>query len=570
VRRARPIVTSVGLILWVLYRLSPLPYGYNDTNLLHLWVDLVAAARMRVLSHLGQYSSTTVATILIPLVEWFWNVAQDVMAMILVSGLVRLVYRLYHTGRHEWKDIAIDSLFEWASQNVAMVQSELAKETTKFNADAEQILHKNPDRVKTLGIPEAGRSRATVLRELQDSGETENQKWQNGTVSGTVYSDDPEHTAFLNSVYSAYSWSNPLHPGYWPKLNQCESEVIAMTSDMLHGPGIGCMTSGGTESILLAIRAHLQYYGKRRGIAYPELVCGSTAHAAVNKACEVFGIRMVVMDCNDGDTYQLNPDAVRKHITSNTIMIYASAPTYPQGVIDPIEELSDIALEYDIGLHVDACLGGFVLPFCDDVPVFDFRLPGVTSMSADTHKYGFSTKGTSVVMYNQNELRHGQYFAYAKWTGGMYVTPTFAGSRPGALSACAWAALVSIGRQGYRERVEQIVKAARSLAAGIDEIDGLRLMTARPYMVVCVGSDEMDIYRVQDALSTAGWSFSSMQSPACIHLCVTLNTVPHIARLVQDLRKAVEKVRSEGDKFSKKGTAGIYGTVGAIPGGPGT
>jgi sphinganine-1-phosphate aldolase len=162
-------------------------------------------------------------------------------------------------------------------------------------------------------------------------------------------------------------------------------------------------------------------------------------------------------------------------------------------------------------------------------------------------------------------------FRYAKWTGGMYVTPTFAGSRSGALSACAWASLVSLGRDGYRTRVDQIVKAARSLAAGVEEMDGLKLLTTKPYMVVCMGSDELDIYRIQDALTAAGWSFSSLQSPACIHICVTLNVVPNIDELLQDLRKAVEKVRSEGDgKGSKKGTAGVYGTVGAIPAGPGT
>lgn len=579
VRRARPIVTYVGLTLWVLYRLSPVQ---NDTNLLHLTVNLVAAARRTVLSHLDKYGDTNTSaawtwtawmcsTLLIPVTEWLFTVAQDVMGIILVTGLVRCVYCLFHYSAKEWNEYIANSMFAWAERNVPAVKKEMAKQTASFNKDAEQMLHKNPARIKTLMIPDTGRCQRAVLQELEDSASKENAMWQEGTVSGTVYMNDPEHTEFMNAVYSAYSWSNPLHPGQWPKLNQCESEVIAMTSNMLHGPvpGIGCMSSGGTESILLAVRAHLNVYGKQRGIVHPEIVCGSTAHAALNKACEVFGIRQVVVDCDDGRTYQLKSEAVRKLITANTIMIYASAPTYPQGVIDPISELSDIAVKYDIGLHVDACLGGFVLPFCDDVPVFDFRCPGVTSMSADTHKYGFATKGTSVVMYSKNELRHGQYFAYAKWTGGMYVTPTFAGSRPGALSACAWAALVSLGREGYRERVEQIVKAARSFAAGVEKIDGLKLLTQKPYMVVCVGSDEMDIYRVKDALTTAGWSLSSLQSPACIHLCITLNSAPNIERLLQDLREAVKKVRSEGDKGSKKGTAGVYGTVGAIPGGPG-
>jgi hypothetical protein len=417
VRRARPVVTFVGLAAWVFYRLFCIQ---NDQTLLQLWVELVATTRMQVLSRLGHdYPGTTLGIhmnmnhVLIPAVEWLFRIAQDIMAFILVSGLARLLYCLVHYSMQEWNDAVLESLFQWASEHVPVVTHELRKQTDNFNADAEKILHKNPARIKTLVLPVKGRSRQQVLVELETCATLENKKWQTGKVSGTVYSDDPAHSGFLSQVYGAYSWSNPLHPGYWPKLQQCESEVIAMTNNMLHGPspGIGCMTSGGTESIMLAIRAHLVHYGKRRGIVYPEIVCGTTAHAAVNKACEVFGIRQVAVDCNDGQTYQLKPEAVRRHITANTIMIYASAPTYPQGVIDPIPELSEIALEYDIGLHVDACLGGFVLPFCDDAPVFDFRCEGVTSMSADTHKYGFSTKGTSVVMYNSQELRHGQYFA---------------------------------------------------------------------------------------------------------------------------------------------------------------
>lgn len=174
------------------------------------------------------------------------------------------------------------------------------------------------------------------------------------------------------------------------------------------------------SGIMLAIRAHLNYYGKRRGIAFPELICCSTAHAAVDKACDVFGIRKVCIPC-DPNTFTLSSNQVRSRITSNTILIYASAPCYPQGVIDPIEQLGQLALEYSFGLHVDACLGGFILPFCKplgyEIPKFDFECPGVTSMSVDTHKYGYASKGTSVVLYRTKELRHGQYFSYSKWSG---------------------------------------------------------------------------------------------------------------------------------------------------------
>jgi sphinganine-1-phosphate aldolase len=297
---------------------------------------------------------------------------------------------------------------------------------------------------------------------------------------------------------------------YRPKLNQCESEAICMAADLLHGPSIGCMTSGGTESIILAVRAHVNYYGTRRNIEYPEIISGSSAHAALNKACEMFHIRLVVVDCSQ-DGWQLQVSRVRRCITSNTVMIYASAPTYPQGVVDPISELSELAVAFDIGLHVDACLGGFILPFCSDTPVFDFRNEGVTSMSIDTHKYGFASKGTSIVVYKTKELRHAQYFSFPHWSGGMYATPTIAGSRPGALAACAWASLIAIGKDGYETRAQRIVNAARLIAKGVDEMPGLVLMTPIPYMVVCFGSNVVDIYRVLDAMKTLGWELNSLQ-----------------------------------------------------------
>lgn len=179
-----------------------------------------------------------------------------------------------------------------------------------------------------------------------------------------------------------------------------------MTANLMNGGDmgvVGSMTCGGTESIILAVRAHLQIYGKKRGIKYPEIISGNTAHAGLDKACEMFGIRLVQITCNESNNFQLQPEEVERRMNMNVIMIYASAPGYPQGVIDPIDGLSNISLKYDVGLHVDCCLGGFILPFAKtmdyNVPKFDFSCQGVTSMSADTHKYGYTCKGSSVVLY---------------------------------------------------------------------------------------------------------------------------------------------------------------------------
>ena len=341
-----------------------------------------------------------------------------------------------------------------------------------------------------------------------------------------------------------------------------------MTSKILHGPPIGCVTSGGTESILTAVRAHLVCYGKQRGISCPEIICGSTAHCSLNKACDILGIRLVTiqLDYDDGHSYELKADKVRKHITCNTIMIFASAPAFPHGTIDPMDNLSALAMQYDIGLHVDACLGGFVLPFCDHkmVPqIFDFRLPGVTSMSADTHKYGHATKGTSVVVFRFLKLRHAAYFPCSNWSGGLYITPTLAGSRPGSLIGCAWAALVSIGETGYKEQARFIVDGARRIADAIKTIPGLKLMTLNPTIVVAFSSDEFNIYRVKDALSKMGWILNPLQSPPALNICVTENIA--VDAFIHDLRAAVSRVKAEGLVQKASGTASIYNAVMTLP-----
>jgi glutamate/tyrosine decarboxylase-like PLP-dependent enzyme len=565
VRQIRPLVSFLGIVGWIAFRLSP---SDHSTSLLQYLHRVLAYFNERLVKLLTSNEADT-NYLLVGAARWLWTVAEDFMAILLLSSLARVIYCLRHYSIAEWKYSFTQSAFDWALDHVAVFAAQLEKQAKKVKTDSEPALGKDPNRVKITAMPVSGRAAEDIVQELQHFAEKEDKMWQLGKVSGTVYSNSDEHTSLMNRVYAAYSWSNPLHPGIWPKLNQCEGEVIAMTADMLHAPPIGSMTSGGTESIILAIRAHWNVYGKRRGIRHPELVCGTTAHAAVYKACDMFGIRVVSIDCNHRhDSFQLNPDRVSKGITSNTIMIYASAPSYPQGVVDPIEALSKIALRYKVGLHVDACLGGFVLPFVDDAPVFDFRNPGVTSMSADTHKYGYASKGTSIVLYRDNTLRHGQYFSYSWWTGGLYSTPTIAGSRPGALSACAWAALVSLGKDGYRERSHLIVNAARAIADGIQLVRGVKLLTPKPFMVVSFTSNEMDIYRIQDYMTKAGWNLNALQSPASVHICVTLNVVPKVDSFLRDLKMSINQVRNEGKGGRKKGTAGVYGTVGSLPAGP--
>jgi len=269
-----------------------------------------------------------------------------------------------------------------------------------------------------------------------------------------------------------------------------------------------------------------------------------------------------------GDDFRADVAATEKAISDNTIVIVGSAPPFPHGLIDPVEELSELARARGIGFHTDACLGGFILPWAEklgyDVPPFDFRLPGVTSMSADTHKFGYAAKGTSVVLYRGHELRHYQYFTMTDWPGGFYCSPSFAGSRPGALSAACWAAMVSIGEQGYLEAARRILETAAKIKKGIAEIPDLYVI-GDPLFVIAFGSKEIDIYKVMDAMTERGWSLNGLYKPACVHLCATLrHAEPGAAeRFIEDLKASVAYV--EDNPSVVGGMAPMYGMANTIP-----
>jgi sphinganine-1-phosphate aldolase len=291
-----------------------------------------------------------------------------------------------------------------------------------------------------------------------------------------------------------------------------------------------------------------------------------TAHAAFDKAAHCFGIEPIKIPV--GDDCRALVDEARKAVGRNTIALVGSAPAFPHGGIDPIAQLSELARERHVGFHTDACLGGFVLPFARklgaDVPEFDFALPGVTSMSADTHKYGYAAKGTSVVLYRNRALRRHQYFRTTDWPGGLYASPTFAGSRPGGLSAACWAAMMSIGEEGYLAATRAILDTASEIKRGIAAIPGLRVL-GQPLWVIAFASDELNIYKVLDFMTHARWNLNGLHKPPCVHLCVTLrHTMPGVAeRFLDDLRNAVDHVRAHPDE--KGGMAPVYGLANSMP-----
>ncbi|GHG72766.1 aminotransferase class V-fold PLP-dependent enzyme [Comamonas sp. JC664] len=458
------------------------------------------------------------------------------------------------------------------------VKDLLSKETGSLLSELEGGLKPYRGKMQSYDrLPSSGRPREDVLRELQALESQEEYRWREGRVSGGVYNGDSEHIAFLNRVYALHSQSNPLHADLWPSATKFEAEVVAMTASMLGADAAnvgepeenhicGAMSSGGTESIMLAMKTYRDWARETKGITRPEMVAPASAHPAFDKAAHYFGIKMVRVPV--GPDYRADVDAMRKAINRNTIVLIGSAPGFPHGVIDPIEALSNLARKKRIGFHTDACLGGFVLPFARkldyDVPPFDFRLPGVTSMSVDTHKFGYAAKGSSVVLYRGTELRSFQYFTATDWPGGIYFSPTFSGSRPGALIASAWAALVSMGEQGYLDATRSILETADAIKQGIRAIPELHVL-GEPLFVIAFGSETLDIFKVMERMSEHGWNLNGLHKPSAVHLCVTLrHTQPGVAeQFLVDLRDAVAHVKAHP---SEKGTmAPVYGMAASVP-----
>jgi sphinganine-1-phosphate aldolase len=423
-------------------------------------------------------------------------------------------------------------------------------------------------------LPARGLARTEVTDLVGQMASVEEHAWRDGYASGAVYHGDPEHVAFLSGVYAVQSQSNPLHPDLWPSATKFEAEIVAMTASMLgashappEAPVVGVVSSGGTESILLAMRAYRDFARERRGIAAPEIVAPVTAHAAFDKASRFFDMPLVPIPVDEG--YRADLSAMAGAITERTAVVVASAPTFPHGVIDPIPEIAALAAERGVGCHVDACLGGFILPWAErlgyPVPAFDFRLPGVTSVSADTHKYGYAAKGSSVVLYSGKDLRRFQYYTVADWPGGLYLSPTFAGSRPGALSATCWAAMVSIGADGYLEAARRILTTGARIRDGVAAIPGLRVLGDPLWVTAFAADDGLDVYQVMENMSHRGWSLNGLQRPPAVHIAVTLrHTLPGVAdRFLTDLAASVEEVRANPGVST--GMAPIYGMAASLP-----
>mmetsp|Transcript_32831 Transcript_32831/g.57364 ORF Transcript_32831/g.57364 Transcript_32831/m.57364 type:complete len:524 (+) Transcript_32831:2317-3888(+) len=441
-----------------------------------------------------------------------------------------------------------------------------ANEVIKASVQASVLRHRDPP---SLRLPEKGTPAEAILKKLDTWAERDKKFWQSGKISGGVYNGSDKLASLSAKAMKKFMFANPLHPDLFPAVRQMESEIVAMTADLFHGTATTCgtLTTGGTESLIMAMHTYREWGRKERGITNPEIVACETVHVGVDKAAHYLGMTLVHIPV-DPLTYKVDMKKLRGEINSNTVCIIGSAPNFANGIIDPIEELAVEARKWDIGLHVDCCLGGYVVPFMEaagfPLSPFDFRVPGVTSISCDPHKYGNTTKGVSVILYATPEWRYFQYYTCATWTGGLYATPTMTGSKSGAISVAAWTVLNHIGREGYVEYARKIVNATRYIAAEAAKVPHAVVLGQPTVNVVAIASD-LNVYAIADAMNKDdGWNLACLQFPSSFHLCITSANCDLAEDFVRDLAKAIEKIKANPD-VSKSASAGMYGMAETIP-----
>lgn len=418
-------------------------------------------------------------------------------------------------------------------------------------------------------LPEKGIPREEVLQQLATMAKEEDQFWESGKVSGTMYCGDHEHYAFMNEAFGHYAHVNALQRDICPSMTRFEGEIIAMTLDMLHADAVtdtepvGLVTTGGTGSILHAVLSYREHGRQTRGLDKVNIIKPETAHPAFDKAAHLFDVEVRKAPV-DPQTTQVDVDWVRDHIDGDTVAVIGSACNYGYGTIDPISALSDVVLEKGVGLHVDGCLGGFILPFGQqlgyDIPVFDFRVPGVTSISADTHKYGYAFKGSSVCAFRDKALRNSQYFFLPDWSGGKYCSPGIEGSRSGGILAATWAAMVSLGKGGYLTYAKAIFETSFAMQDAVRSHPELRML-GNPTFLFSFTSDEFDVYHIADFMRPRGWRFNGQQYPNALHMAVTRPQTQSgvVEAFTADLAEAVAYARENRDATPK--STAIYGGV---------
>jgi len=406
-------------------------------------------------------------------------------------------------------------------------------------------------------LPEKGRSRGDVLAQMRalKAGDAD---WQHGRVPLFVFKATDELSEVGRDAFMEFFTENALGgKRAFPSVKKMEDAVVDMALSLFHAPedAVGFMSTGGTESIIQAVQTCRDWNRKRRGDAKHRgnIVAAHSVHPAFDKGAKLMDLE--VRRVPVGADFRADPAAMEAAIDADTIMLVGSAPCFPYGVIDPIADLAAVARRRDVWLHVDACVGGYLAPFAKqigrDIPDFDFAVPGVASMSADLHKFGFCPKPASTVFYRDADKARHHSFDFSDWPNGRFLTGTLVGTRPAGGVAGAWATFQYLGQEGYREIAKKLMGFIDDYRRGLEGIEGLRVVGNPHLSIVAFTADDVDVFRVAEAMEKRGWLPGLLQQPKAIHRMLSLIQAPSLDEYLADLKAALAAVRGEGRAAAK-------------------
>jgi len=408
---------------------------------------------------------------------------------------------------------------------------------------------------QVVPFPEKGSDSETILG-LMEKIHQSDQEWKTGKMFGFVFDPGDEDSRLLEKAFMDFAHLNRLNPTSFPSVRKFENEIVSMCANLLHGDEnvVGSLTSGGTESIIMTVLVAREMAKNKNTSGFkPELVMPVTAHPAFLKACHYLNITPRLIPVREDKRVDVNK--FTEAINKNTILLVCSAPCYPFGVVDPVVEIAPIAEKQKKLLHVDACMGGFMLPFMKElgyhVPAFDFSLPGVTSMSLDAHKYGYAMKGASIILYRNPEMRMKQFFIYPDWPGGIFASTAMAGTRSGGPVAGAWAIMNHLGKEGYYKIVRQVMNATIKIISAVRSIPGLDVISNPDMSIIAITSENQDIFTIADLMEAKGWHLDRQQFPDSLHLTISRGNAQVVDEFIRDLNEVMgqtEKLESESKK----------------------
>lgn len=386
-------------------------------------------------------------------------------------------------------------------------------------------------------LSDEGRPTRSVLSDIHEMRQSD-VRFESGRSFGLSYRISPDTDTLAQEIAKSCAFDNSLSLSAMPSLTVMQRDILEVLSGLFHiGEGMGgCLTSGGTESIFLAVKSAVAS-AEKRGFSSSSIVGPSTAHPAFRKACEVMKVRWIPVPSDAGEL--VSADDFSEALRSDTIMAVGSAPCYPWGLIDDIEKLASIASARQIPFHVDACIGGMLLPFFEQLGLlsspWDFRVPGVTSISVDLHKYGYAMRGVSAILYRSRDQYYEQCFAFSDWPGGDYRTPAFLGSKPAAPIVSAWANLECLGRSGFLDATRQAHQGANRIREFVESCRHLYIVGEPVLPILAIGAHERDIFAIGDELRGRGWYTQQQSKPASIHLMVSAGNSACVGEFLEDL-----------------------------------